>query len=93
MVKSASKTAKFFIFIFAFMLCFFVQFFYIISQKHSMKVLQNFTKITSVYTPSFYSSFIRYRDLNNVDILFSNHFALPQMQIGSFFYQVPLKHE
>lgn len=84
---------KFFIFLTFILIFTGVQVSYLILHPTNKKVLNNFLHVSTLSSPSIYinTPFLRYRDLNNEDRIFTFHPALKESKIGTFIQKAPVK--
>lgn len=94
MGKNVTKIKlKFFSFVAFCLLILSGELFYLSSRPTNLKALKDFVDETEFFSIAFYSNtpFLRHRDVNNIDIIFSHHPALRESKMGTFINTAPVK--
>lgn len=84
---------KFYIISTSLVIFFILQIGYLTTHNKNLSPLLEFINFTSFPNPAFYSNiyFLRHKDLNNIDIIFSLHPSLKENALGSFVLKSPIK--
>lgn len=84
---------RFYIFITILVSCLGLQVSYLTLRPNHQTLLENFLHVSTLTSPAFYlnSPYLRHRDLNNIDRLYTFHPALRESEIGTFIISAPVK--